>query len=251
MRCVASSIISTNRVVIANCLLQGRIKSAATAAGRFVVNSTIGVAGLDDVASGWKMPKQVGDFGQTLWAWGLGEGPYLIVPVFGPETPRDGIGKGVDVYFDPIWYVPAHQNYPTALTTGRAIVDGVDQRARALDSLDEIERESIDYYASFRSLYRQHRAAELQGGKLACRRCRPPISMTTPAADPRVSKRLSGLRARLGLPRRLGAEPWNTRRAAGGQFADRAVEVDIDDPPAVAIFSHQVVKLHLVAHGRP
>jgi phospholipid-binding lipoprotein MlaA len=154
-------------LVVGNCLLQGRLRSAAKAGGRVVVNSTFGIAGLDDVATGWRLPEQTGDFGQTLWTWGFAEGPYLIVPVFGPETPRDGIGQGVDVYLDPLRYIPAHQQFPTAVTAGRAIVDGVDQRTRNLDTLDELQRESIDYYAALRSLYRQNRAAQLGAGKAA------------------------------------------------------------------------------------
>jgi phospholipid-binding lipoprotein MlaA len=152
-------------VVLANCILQGRSRSAAITACRFAINSTVGLAGLVDVATGQKLPKQVGDFGQTLWSWGVAEGPYLIIPVFGPESPRDGIGQGIDAFLDPLRYIPAHQNYPTAITVGRIVADGIDERARNLDSLDEIERESIDYYASFRSFYRQNRAAELRGEK--------------------------------------------------------------------------------------
>jgi phospholipid-binding lipoprotein MlaA len=154
-------------VVFCNCLLQGRLKSAATTGGRFAVNTTVGVVGLQDVATGWKLPKQTGDFGQTLWAWGVGEGPYLVVPVFGPINPRDGIGEGVDIYLDPLRYIPAHQDYPTAVTVGRLVLDGVDLRARNLDPLDELQRESIDYYASLRSLYRQNRAAQLGIGQAA------------------------------------------------------------------------------------
>jgi phospholipid-binding lipoprotein MlaA len=152
-------------VVLANCVLQGRLRSAATTGGRFVVNSTVGVAGFADVAVRWKLPKQIGDFGQTLWSWGVEAGPYLIIPVFGPVTPRDGIGRGVDVFLDPFLYISRSQNYPSWVTVGRIVISGVDLRSRNIDSLDEIQRESIDYYASFRSLYRQNRAAELRGGK--------------------------------------------------------------------------------------
>jgi len=150
-------------LVLVNCLLQARFESASTTGRRFCLNSTIGVAGVVDVATGLKIPRQVGDFGQTLWAWHMPEGPYLVIPIFGPSNPRDGIGRGVDTYLDPFRYVPAHNNYPDAVTPGRTIADGVDQRERSLDSLDEIQRESIDYYASLRSLYRQNRAAELRG----------------------------------------------------------------------------------------
>ncbi len=152
-------------VAMANCILQVRFKAAAIDGGRFAVNSTVGIAGLSDVATGLKLPEQVGDFGQTLWAWGAGEGPYLIIPLLGPAGARDGVGRGVDFFLDPLRYVPAHQDYPALVTIGLIVADGVDDRARNLDALDEIQRESIDYYASIRSLYRQDRAAELGGGK--------------------------------------------------------------------------------------
>src|SRR5579871_3089771 len=152
-------------VTMVNCLLQARLKSAAITGGRFIVNSTFGAGGIADLTTDWEMPKQVGDFGQTLWSWGMPEGPYLVVPIFGPSNPRDGIGQGIDVYIDPFRYEPLNDNYPDAVTTGRIIADGVDQRERNLDALDEIQRESIDYYASLRSLYRQNRAAELKGKK--------------------------------------------------------------------------------------
>jgi phospholipid-binding lipoprotein MlaA len=152
-------------VTMVNCLLQARLKSAAVTGGRFIVNSTFGAGGIADLTTAWDMPKQIGDFGQTLWAWGVPEGPYLVIPIFGPSNPRDGIGRGVDVYIDPFRYVPANDNFPDAVTTGRIIADGVDRRERSLDALDEIQRESIDYYASLRSLYRQNREAELRGEK--------------------------------------------------------------------------------------
>jgi phospholipid-binding lipoprotein MlaA len=160
--------------VLANCILQGRPKSAATAGGRFVVNSTVGLAGLFDVAAVWKLPRQQGDFGQTLWSWGVAEGPYLVIPVFGPKSPRDGIGQGVDVFFDPFIYIFRDVYIPSGFKAGRLVLDGVDQRERNLESLDALERESIDYYASLRSLYRQTRAAELRGGN---------PSATLPAPD--------------------------------------------------------------------
>jgi len=151
-------------VVFANTLLQGRFKAAGATGCRFLINSTAGLAGLRDVASRQKFPKQIGDFGQTLWTWGLPEGPYLMLPLVGPSSPRDGIGRGVDIYIDPFRYIPRGHHFATDVSVGRAIVDAIDQRARNLDSLDEMQREAIDFYASFRSLYRQHRAAELGGG---------------------------------------------------------------------------------------
>jgi phospholipid-binding lipoprotein MlaA len=150
-------------IVLANALLQGRVQSAGIAGGRFIVNSSAGVLGLSDYAGRHGLPRQIADFGQTLWTYRFPEGPYLILPVLGPSNPRDAIGSGADAYIDPFRYVIRAQHSATYVTAGRAILDGVDKRSRSIDALDEMQREAIDYYASFRSLFRQHRAAELRG----------------------------------------------------------------------------------------
>jgi phospholipid-binding lipoprotein MlaA len=150
-------------IVLANTLLQGRFKDARTTGCRFIVNSTAGIGGLADVASHHHLPKQIGDLGQTFWAWGFSEGPYLMLPLFGPSNPRDGIGMGADVYLDPFRYLARKENYPNYVTVGRTVADGIDKRARNLESVDVMQRESVDYYASLRSLFRQNRAAELRG----------------------------------------------------------------------------------------
>jgi phospholipid-binding lipoprotein MlaA len=150
-------------LVFANTVLQGRPKSAGTTACRFLVNSTLGIGGLVDVATGDNLPRQVGDFGQTLWVWGFPDGPYLILPLFGPSSPRNGIGTGVDSYFDPFRYAAREYDFGAPVVVGRLVVDGVDKRARNIEAVDEMQKESVDYYASLRSLYRQNRAAELRG----------------------------------------------------------------------------------------
>lgn len=152
-------------LTFANCVLQGRFQAAETTGGRFLVNSTVGVAGIADIATQWKLPKQVGDFGQTLWVFGVDSGPYIIVPVMGPMTPRDGIGLGIDGYFDPMRYVFDETAYGNQISIARPVADGIDTRARNLQALDEIRKEAIDYYASFRSFYLQNRAAQLTGGQ--------------------------------------------------------------------------------------
>lgn len=151
-------------IVFANDVLQVRFAAARTTGCRFITNSILGVGGLADVAERQGLPRQTGDFGQTLWTWGLPEGPYLILPVFGPSNPRDGIGTGVDMYIDPFRYVARAQDFGAPVTVGRMVVDGIDKRARNIESLDVMQREAVDYYASFRSLFRQNRAAELEGG---------------------------------------------------------------------------------------
>jgi len=151
-------------VVFTNNLLQGEFKRAGTTACRFIINSTVGIVGIMDFAGRHGMERQIGDFGQTLFVWGVHDGPYLVIPVFGPTTPRDGIGAGVDIFMDPFLYVARHNHYRTAITDTKLILGGVDLRARNLDVLDEVQRESVDFYAAMRSLYRQNRSAELRHG---------------------------------------------------------------------------------------
>ena len=151
-------------VVFANDALQGEGRRAAITAGRFVLNSTLGVAGIMDVAGKHGLVRQNGDFGQTLHVWGFDEGPYLVLPLWGPSNPRDAVGAGVDIYMVPYRYIADKDNYPSGLSAANTGLGGIDERSRNIDSLDELQRESIDYYASFRSLYRQHRAAEVERG---------------------------------------------------------------------------------------
>src|SRR5439155_27358544 len=150
-------------IVVINDVLQAEPKRAVITIGRFAVNSTIGFAGLIDVASPNGLEKQTGDFGQTLFIWGFPEGPYLVAPLLGPSNPRDLIGMGVDAYIDPFSFLATVRDIDE-LQISRFILDGVDQRARVIDVLDELEKNSLDFYAQLRSLAQQRRAAELRHG---------------------------------------------------------------------------------------
>jgi phospholipid-binding lipoprotein MlaA len=108
--------------------------------------------------------RQPADFGQTLYVWGLPSGPYLILPILGPTDPRDAVGSTVDSYADPFTIV-ANQYGITELTTTRFIVGGVEERGRVMDVYDDLEKNSVDFYAEMRSLWQQHRDAELRNGK--------------------------------------------------------------------------------------
>jgi phospholipid-binding lipoprotein MlaA len=149
-------------VVLANNLLQGQFKRAETAGARFLVNTVAGPVGLRDVATRAGLARQSGDFGQTLYAWGVHDGPYLVLPLFGPSNPRDAIGQAADVCMDPFRYIARKQNSPTLVTTSRDVASGIDERSRNLDSLDEMQRQSIDFYAAMRSFFRQDRATVLR-----------------------------------------------------------------------------------------
>lgn len=151
-------------VNIANAALQGNAERAATSFGRLAVNSTVGLAGMIDVASNIGLEPINEDFGQTLAVWGGTEGAYLVLPVFGPSSVRDGLGRGGDVFLNPLTYLFANNNirYAGAAMT---LVRGIDLRARNIEILDEIQRTSVDYYATLRSLYRQRRQDLINNGE--------------------------------------------------------------------------------------
>jgi phospholipid-binding lipoprotein MlaA len=150
-------------VIFANDLLQGQFGRANLTAGRFLLNSTFGFAGFFDPATASVAPRQTGDFGQTLYTWGVHDGPYLVLPLLGPSDVRDAIGMGVDAEMDP-WNWLAMLNGYSGVTYGRWAVWGIDERSRNIETLDELQRSSLDFYAQLRSLWRQHRASELNQG---------------------------------------------------------------------------------------
>ena len=154
-------------VIFANDMMQFEWQAANITAGRFIVNSTFGAGGLFDLASNTGLERQTGDFGQTLYAWGVPQGPYLVLPILGPSDPEDGIGLGVDGVMDPFGYLARGYDVGTTVTISRMAGSGIDLRARNIDTLDDLQRNSIDFYAEIRSLYRQHRASELRHGRPA------------------------------------------------------------------------------------
>lgn len=151
-------------VNFANNMLQGQWERAWRNIERFAVNSTIGVAGLYNPLD---IEPAKEDFGQTLAVWGVGEGPFLMLPLVGPSNPRDAGGLLGDAVMDPfnIAAVTTGLNWLSYLTGATTALDAIDTRARYLKSLDEIERTSIDYYAAIRSLYRQSRNDDIRNGK--------------------------------------------------------------------------------------
>ncbi len=151
-------------LVFANDTLQGKFARAKDTVVRFVVNSTIGMGGLVDVAGRWGIPYHEQDLGVTFGVWGIPEGPYLVIPVLGPSNPRDLTGEVAQGFGDP-WNILAADNTLLWVTFLRGGVDGIDQRARYLDTLADIERTSLDYYATIRSLYRQRRAALIRNDR--------------------------------------------------------------------------------------
>jgi len=146
-----------------NDTLQGDFGRAKDTAVRFVVNSTLGMAGLVDLAGRWGIPYHEQDLGVTLGVWGIPEGPYIVIPILGPSDVRDFGGVVAQGFADP-WNIMVSGNPWTLywIPYVRGGVSGIDQRARYLDTLADIERTSLDYYATIRSLYRQRRAAMIR-----------------------------------------------------------------------------------------
>jgi phospholipid-binding lipoprotein MlaA len=141
--------------IFVNNLLQGRLEAGSKTAARFAMNTTFGLGGLVDLASRQGIPQQTGDFGQTLFVWGVAEGPYMVRPYWGPTTTRDAVGDFVDRFGDPVGLLFGTQ-LGIAITT--AALDTVDR----LGQLKMAEDASIDFYTFLRSSYYQTRRAELR-----------------------------------------------------------------------------------------
>ena len=139
-----------------NSLLQGDVVQGVQSFWRFVINSTIGLAGLNDVATEAGIPQRDEDFGQTLAVWGVGAGPYLVIPILGPSNFRDAGGRIGNWVVDPVNYVVNNET-----SIGIAIGQGIVQRERLIDPIDDINNSSLDPYVSFRSIYQQRRAAQI------------------------------------------------------------------------------------------
>lgn len=146
-------------VTFANSLLQGDVDHSMTTLFRFVVNSTIGLAGMHDVAGDFGLKERGEDFGQTLATYGVGDGPYLMLPFIGPSNVRDGFGSIVDGFSNPISY-----ELDTATNIAIKAADIVHSRSLYLEVSDEIY-EAFDPYASLRSVYSQHRKQKIENQK--------------------------------------------------------------------------------------
>jgi phospholipid-binding lipoprotein MlaA len=147
-------------VVLANDILQGEPYRAEKTIGRFMLNTIMGLGGLIDVGGLLGMPERhKEDFGQTLAVYGVGEGPYLVLPLLGPTNPRDTFGFVVDFAFDPMTYVA-----PTDIALARFGTDLLSFREQNIEAFEEVKRSSIDLYAATRTLARQLRASEIRNG---------------------------------------------------------------------------------------
>jgi phospholipid-binding lipoprotein MlaA len=139
-------------IVTVNDLLQAKLKYAGVETARFAINTTVGLAGFFDPASHWGLEVHDEDFGQTLGVWGVPPGPYLVLPLLGPSTPRDTAGLVVDAALSVIpWFVPWWAS------TGAAGANTVNARALAIEDIDALKAASFDWYAAVRNGYLQRR----------------------------------------------------------------------------------------------
>jgi len=153
-------------VTFVNDILQGEIVHAGQTFVRFTMNSTLGVGGLVDVATPAGIPFHASDFGQTLGRYGVPEGPFLVLPILGPDPPRDLAGDGVDLFLDPLFYVPPKASLLDrfALTAGLRTLSPFEVHARNIVLRQELEKGSVDPYVTMRSVYRQLRDEEIRDG---------------------------------------------------------------------------------------
>ena len=147
-------------LVAVNQLLQGQGKNAVESTGRFLVNSTIGIFGLIDVADDLGLEQKEEDFGQTLAKWGVGDGFYIVLPLFGPSNLRDTSGMFMTMMTDPVNSYAASQGEAWVIPL-RTAANAVDQRSKIIDEVNALRDNSLDYYAAVRSSYYQNRKAAI------------------------------------------------------------------------------------------
>ena len=157
-------------VTIPNNILQGDFALAGINVGRLFVNTTVGILGIFDVASDMGFPKYVKeDYGQTLGTWGVGPGCYIVLPVLGPSSVRDTAGMFVNVMGgDPYYNISAHGNNEYLDKSDYMLtktLTAVDFRSKNLDAFDNLEKNSLDFYASVKSLYLQDRERKIANTK--------------------------------------------------------------------------------------
>ena len=174
IRAGTSNFVSNLRslLTLSNNFLQGDLKGAGNTAGRFAINTTVGILGVFDPASKMGFEKRSReDFGQTLGVWGADSGCYFVLPVLGPTTARDALGLVGNVFIDPVYQLT--HNSETDIIVGNDNLsehnyyyykgtDAVDFRSKNIESIESLEKNSIDFYASVKSLYLQNRSQKIE-----------------------------------------------------------------------------------------
>ena len=156
---VTSFISNVNEPVsAANHTLQGKIEHTFNSVARFAINSTLGLGGMFDVASGWGLAKKEVGFDETMASYCVPDGPFIVVPFFGLFTLRSGVGYVVDGVTSPAYWAPLNdRNYADKISYGYTALSAINSRERALDLLDDLQKNSVDFYSTMRSAYLQNR----------------------------------------------------------------------------------------------
>lgn len=141
-----------------NAFLQGDFTQGMISFWRFTINTTIGLGGIHDVAGSAGLKERREDFGQTMGAWGAGSGPYIVLPILGPSNGRDVVGMVADWFTNPFTYVIDDTWTSVGVAAGQALVE----RERLIDPIDDVYETSLDPYVTFRSMYNQHRSAQIK-----------------------------------------------------------------------------------------
>ena len=153
-------------ISLANAILQLNRESIGNIIGKFLINMTFGLGGVFDIAGTQEfgsIPTVEEDFGQTMATWGVPDGPYVMLPVFGPSSIRDSVGIGVDAITNPLSFAYRMNGIGLEARLSGPVTRGVSTREKYLDYVDEIKSSSLDWYATMRSLYRQKRKKEISG----------------------------------------------------------------------------------------
>ena len=158
-------------LTLSNHVLQGDFREAGTTAGRFAINTTVGILGVFDPAAKLGLAEQgKEDFGQTLGTWGVDSGCYFVLPILGPTTARDAIGLVGNSFLDPVYHITHNNEVNAGMGNGNYSehnyyyyrgTGAVDFRAKNIESFDSLEENSIDLYASLKSLYLQNREKKI------------------------------------------------------------------------------------------
>ncbi len=171
-------------VQLFNDMLEARPRRAGDSLMRLLLNTTVGVGGVFDVASDLGWPDHDSDGGITLALWGIPNGPYLFLPIFGPSSPREATGMGVDYVVNPLSWIGRGPTVD-ALGYSKTGLSALDARAAVLDDLDKITSQALDPYATIRSLYRQRRASQIDTVREGDQATVPAwFSSVAPAASP-------------------------------------------------------------------
>lgn len=201
--------------VTGNNLLQGKVHTAASDFARLLTNTTLGLGGLFDVATGFGLEKHNEDFGQTLGVWGVGDGPFLMLPLYGPSTVRDAVGSAVQFYLDPVWNI---DNVPTR--NSLAGLRFVNTRANLLDAEKVLDTAALDPYTFLRDAYLQQRRSLIYDGN-------PPREKLTDLDEPAPTKQ-----AEAPAPEKAAEAPVATEPVAAAaevkaeEKADSAAQAD-------------------------